>query len=637
MPDVSPKATVKATRDACLVGLAIFAVASIGLLVSYRVSHHLMLAGIKNRLRDLVVITAAEIDPALHIKISASSQMGNSDYREASEPLLRLRQAVPDVYYAYTLRLQSQDLYFVLDSSYYITNQGDQSAVATTGQLYDDAPPAARLAARAGRVAISHAPYSDQWGTFLSSYAPIEGSDGSTIGIVGVDLSLADLNRQLRPLRQTLGLSLLGSALLAGLVGILVCRSEQSRSRAIADIVRARNLANRAAKESEAANHAKRRFLATMGHEILTPLNGVIGLTSVLLSTSLSSEQATCLQTVKNSGESLLLLLNQLLDFAAVESESVVVESSPVSIRPLLEDILTLFAESAVLKGLQTSVEVDASVPEVVLSDPVHLRQVLSHLVGNAIKFTTSGAVELAVSCRPVQPDGTLPLVFRVHDSGTGLSDTEMQSIFQPFSQGDSSSTQIHGGLGLGLAICRGLVTALGGSIEVKSVAGEGSTFLVTIPVVPTLEPATNAVATIATPPPTVEGFATSHPLRILVVDDNPVNIRVCELMLGRLGYVVSIAWDGEDAVDQQQSLEPDLILMDLRMPKLDGLEATRRIRGSCGNGNRPWIVAITANVREGDRAEALNSGMNDFISKPIQLDRLRSVLKRAHGAIERG
>jgi signal transduction histidine kinase/ActR/RegA family two-component response regulator len=627
-------ASARPLRNAWLVGLAIFTVASTGLLVSYRVSHELLLNSVKTRLRDLVTVVAAEIDPALHATISSSAQIGSLEYRQATEPLLRLRRAVPDLHYAYTLRGGKQGLYYVLDSSSFLRRPRQQSDVVVVGQLYPDAPPAAQAAAATGRTTVSDSPTTDQWGTFLSSFAPIKDGDGNTIGVVGIDLSLARLNQKLGPLRLTLGLLLVGSALLASLVGVMVWRSERSRNKAMKNILKARNRARDADSKWHEASHAKEAFLGMINHEMRTPLNGILGLTNILLNTNLTTEQHTCLQTVKNSGEALLSQLNSLLDFAAIESSSVVVDVSPVHIKVLLDEVLALFADSASAKGLKTAVQLAPGIPTVVLTDPSHLRQILEHLMGNAVKFGGRGTIELAVSCQAPLSDGTLPMAFQVHNPGPGLSDREAQHLFQPFYQGDASNTRCQGGLGLGLAICRGLVTAMGGTIEVDSGVDKGTTVLVTIPVIPTEEPAIQAAVPLDGSQPISHSFAAAHPLRILLVDDNPVNIRVCELMLGRLGYTVTIACDGQEAIDQQQVLDPDLILMDVRMPKLDGLEATRRIRGMGGSGQRPWIAAVTANSRESDRAEALDSGMNDFISKPIRAERLRSVLRRAHEAI---
>lgn len=625
----------RSLRNGCFVGLAIFAVASTGLLVSYRVSHQLLLHSVKTRLKDLVTVAAAEIDPDLHTSISSSGEAGSLEYRQAVEPLLRLRKAVPDLHYAYTLRQGQQGFTYVLDSTSFINRPRQQSNVIVLGQLHPNVPRAAQLAVAKGRATVTPSPRTDQWGTFLSSFAPIRDSNGKTIGLVGIDLSLATLNRKLEPLRVTLGLILIGNLLLAGLVGVMVWRSERARSKALKKILHARNRAKDADLKWDEASYAKDAFLSMINHEMRTPLNGILGLTNILLNTHLTTEQHTCLQTVKNSGETLLSQLNSLIDYAAIESSSVVVDVSPVQIKLLLDEVLALFADSAKAKGLVTEVQLAAGIPDVVLTDPSHLRQILERLVGNAVKFSCNGTIAITVSSQPPLSDGTLPMAFRVHDSGRGLSDHEAQHLFQPFHQGDSSHTQSQGGLGLGLAICRGLVTAMGGTIELESAAGPGTTFLVTIPVTPALEPAMPAAAPVDEPLPITNSFAAAHPLRILLVDDNPVNIRVCELMLGRLGYSVSIASDGQEAIDQQRVLDPDLILMDVRMPRLDGLEATRRIRSMGGNGNRPWIAAVTANSRESDRVEAFKSGMNDFISKPIRAERLRSVLRRAHEAIQ--
>lgn len=637
MPETSLLPPVKPLRDGCFLALTVFAIASSSLLISYRVSRHLLLTNAKSRLSDLVSITAADINADLHSSITSPTLMGGKLYREATEPLIKLRKKVPDLHYAYTLRLSSNNLYFVLDSSYFTRRLGDETDVASVGQPYQDAPSAAFVAATTGQISISDQPYTDRWGTFLSGFAPIKSSDGDTVGILGIDFSLAFLNRQLKPLRLATGLLLCASGLLSALVGLIVWQSGCSRRRAFEDILKARDLSDTAEIKIDEANRVKSTFLATLGHEIRTPLNGIIGLTNILLHTSLTSEQQECLQTVKNSGESLLLQLNQLIDFAAIESSSISVEIAPIRIHEFLHDIMASFSATSTSKNISTSLKISTNIPDIVLTDPTHLRHILEHLLGNAIKFTSNGLVELSVSCQSPLSDDTLPLLFCVRDSGSGLSDMEPEHIFQPFRQGDSSSTQVHGGLGLGLAICRGLVTALGGTIEVESSAGSGTAFLVTIPVIPTSEPVINSPSPVDPPTQSLDSFAKDHPLRILLVDDNPVNIRVCELMLGRLGYVASIACDGEEAVVKQQTLDPDLILMDIRMPKIDGLEATRRIRSYCGQNQRPWIAAVTANSRESDRVEALTSGMNDFISKPIRVERLRSVLLRAHAAIRVG
>jgi signal transduction histidine kinase/ActR/RegA family two-component response regulator len=627
-------------RDSCLLSLGIMAISSTALIVTYRAAEGSLKANIKERLRDLAVFTAAEIDGDLHERISRPDQAGSLAYLQATKPLLRLRQSVPDVAYAYTMRGPEQDLRFVLDSTYYIKNQGDNVSPLVIGQSYGDAPASARAAARHGIVKVSPVPYTDQWGTFLSSFAPLRDRAGRMVGLVGVDLSIATLNQQLFPLRLSLALSLTGSALLSALAGLLHWRSQRSTARALEVSLEARDLARRAAQESEQANLAKSTFLATMGHELRTPLNGVIGLTDILLSTALTSQQQSCLQTVRNSGESLLLLLNQLLDFSAIDSGALVIDAAPCRLRPLVEEVVHLFRQQAESKGLPITVTVDAGVPDVVISDPLHLRQVLVNLVGNAVRYTLHGGVAVAVGVEDLQPDGRLPLLFRVRDTGPGITPSSRETLFQPFTQGDASSTRPHGGTGLGLAICHHLVLAMGGLIAVESEPGQGSLFTVRLPVTIPADPAPAEGTALqdgqaVQEAPAAASFAASHPLRILLAEDNRVNARVCELMLQRLGYGVTVACDGEEALERQRSLDPDIILMDLRMPKLDGFDATRRIREQAGRGARPRIVAVTANIRQSDCDQAMASGMDDFIGKPIRVESLQGALARGYAALQ--
>jgi signal transduction histidine kinase/ActR/RegA family two-component response regulator len=632
----------KMIRDSCLLSLGIMAISSTALIVTYRAAEGSLYANIQERLRDLATVAAAEMDGDLHERITRPDQAGSFDYYKATRPLLRLRQSVPDVTYAYTMRGPEQDLRFVLDSTFYITNQGDDVSPLVIGQRYGDAPASARAAARYGKVKVSSVPYTDQWGTFLSSFAPFRDRAGRTVGLVGVDLSMASLNQQLFPLRLSLALSLTGSALLSALAGLLHWRSLRSTARALEVSLQARDLARRAAQESEQANLAKSTFLATMGHELRTPLNGVIGLTDILLNTALTSQQESCLQTVRNSGESLLLLLNQLLDFSAIDSGALVIDAAPFRLRPLVAEVVQLFRQQAQSKGLVITVTVDGGVPDVVISDPLHLRQILVNLVGNAVRYTLHGEVAVAVGVEDPQPDGRLPLLFRVRDTGPGISPSSRETLFRPFTQGDASSTRPHGGTGLGLAICHHLVLAMGGEIAVESEPGQGSLFTVRLPVTIPADPAPAEATDLQdvegvpnAPPTAAASFAESHPLRILLAEDNRVNARVCELMLQRLGYGVTVACDGEEALERQRSLDPDIILMDLRMPKLDGFDATRRIREQTDRGARPWIVAVTANIRQSDRDQAMASGMDDFIGKPIRVESLQGALARGYAALQ--
>jgi CheY-like chemotaxis protein len=290
-------------------------------------------------------------------------------------------------------------------------------------------------------------------------------------------------------------------------------------------------------------------------------------------------------------------------------------------------------------KSIDLSLVVGPEVPLVILTDAIRLRQILFNLIGNAIKFTDVGHVMVSVqaqaspSSAPVSAPvrGPVDLTFAVVDTGIGIAADQMELLFQPFSKLAVSANAPHAGTGLGLAISRQLVEALGGTIQVESSPGQGSVVSFSLPVeAVTAAPAPGPVAPLPDPPDGVS-FAARHPLRILLVDDSAVNRRLCELMLRRLGYDPESAADGQEALDRQRLLDPDLILMDVQMPRLDGLEATRRIRSATRQAERPWIVAITAFTSAEEQAAALQAGMNDVLAKPLKAETLTASLMHAH------
>ncbi len=324
-------------REALLTGITIFSVAAAALTVTYRVATRTMQNQLREHLRSLASIAAAEIDTKAIAQLQRADQLGGPLYQQVSQPLIQLRSEVPEIYYAYTLRPSSEGLRFGVDTSYYVKNHGDDTDVAKLGELYTDALPAAKRALQQGTTQVSQTPYTDRWGTFLSSYAPFRNASGQVIGLVGLDLS-TQIEEKVLPLRITLILALVGSGGLAFLAGFDAYRSLKARAQALLEQTDARQLAEAAAAAADLANQAKTDFIATLSHEIRTPLNGVLGMTDLVLASELTDHQRECLDTVKSSGKTLLSVLNDILDFSKIEAGRLELEEQPCALRPLIEE-----------------------------------------------------------------------------------------------------------------------------------------------------------------------------------------------------------------------------------------------------------------------------------------------------------
>ncbi|MDB5753360.1 MAG: hypothetical protein JWP65_3781 [Ramlibacter sp.] len=367
---------------------------------------------------------------------------------------------------------------------------------------------------------------------------------------------------------------------------------------------------------AEAANRAKSHFLATMSHEIRTPLNGIIGMTRLLLDEALPLVARGHAQLIDRSAHSLLSLVNDILDVSKIEAGQMEIEDVPFDLHELLEELGNLYRLRATEKSLLFRMRIDPRVPQHVQGDPTRVRQVLLNLLGNALKFTSSGWIGL--DAKPAE-NGDSRLAFSVVDTGIGMPEQVQAQLFTPFMQADSSTSRRFGGTGLGLSIVRQLVDLMGGTVAVRSAPDKGSRFTVQLPV--------RAAAAAAMPSTWQELPRPAQATRVLVAEDNTTNQVVAFGMLHKLGYDhVSLANNGREAVDMALDEEFAVILMDCQMPEMDGYEATRRLRAA---GARVPIIAMTANAIKGDRERCIEAGMNDYLTKPMDLKGLGTVLAR--------
>ncbi|MBK6852157.1 MAG: response regulator [Burkholderiales bacterium] len=483
--------------------------------------------------------------------------------------------------------------------------------------------------------------------------------------VLGANQAFAEYaNRRNEAVRDTnrisIALTVFQCVLTLGLAALLVrqLRSQESRRvelEALAiKLVEARN-------EAEQASRAKSAFLANMSHELRTPFNGLLGMLSLLEGTRLDAEQVDLLRTARESGEHLVGLLNDVMDVTRLDSGQIDIDATPVDLPRLLADVEALMGPQARARGLTLVLDIGAGLPGAVRLDGKRLKQILFNLVGNAVKFTEVGAVHLLAATRAPSAEGGRPeLILSVADTGIGMDGATVERLFQRFSQADTSIQRRFGGTGLGLEISRSLARMMGGDITVASQPGRGSVFTLCLPLdvidraddaappgvadmtnglasAPAMaESAVPALSEVAAPAPDALDATAVDParLRILVCDDHPVNRKLLSALLARRGNTPVMCENGALAVEQVRRERFDLVLMDMHMPVMDGLAATRAIRALASLPSQPVIVAVTADAFAEAHQRAREAGMDDVITKPMQMRDLEACLRRHFGRV---